>query len=295
MNAVFKVAVISLALPVVAAGQADSLTPAQQYSAILNEYRPASGGTRSAKTDLERKEAVERMGSFASKFVELAAKFPKDPVALSALRDAVQVVGSTDSAAQIAWETSTANFPSGCNDGSAAKTVELVLRDHVLSDQLEPVVDRMRYGYRMEYAECLSTILEKNPHRNIQGTSCLYLAQMLNDRLGALQLAEDRQELAECYDIVFGKGHLPGLRKLGEDKLAARVESLFERAAREYADVKIRAGTVGEAATKELYAIRNLTVGRVAPDIEGKDQDGKEFQLSDYRGKVVLLYFWSEF
>ncbi|NQU49722.1 MAG: redoxin domain-containing protein [Planctomycetes bacterium] len=30
-------------------------------------------------------------------------------------------------------------------------------------------------------------------------------------------------------------------------------------------------------------------------DIEGKDQDGIPFKLSDYRGKVVLLYFWLEF
>ena len=33
--------------------------------------------------------------------------------------------------------------------------------------------------------------------------------------------------------------------------------------------------------------------GRQAPDIEGEDQDGKRFKLSDYRGKVVLLDFWS--
>jgi hypothetical protein len=29
-----------------------------------------------------------------------------------------------------------------------------------------------------------------------------------------------------------------------------------------------------------------------APEIAGKDLDGKAFKLSDYRGKVVLLDFW---
>jgi cytochrome oxidase Cu insertion factor (SCO1/SenC/PrrC family) len=32
--------------------------------------------------------------------------------------------------------------------------------------------------------------------------------------------------------------------------------------------------------------------GNPAPEIEGKDVDGKPFKLSDYRGKVVLLDFW---
>ena len=41
--------------------------------------------------------------------------------------------------------------------------------------------------------------------------------------------------------------------------------------------------------------IRHLAVGKAAQEIEGVDQDGQQFKLSDYRGKVVLLYFWSEF
>ena len=66
-------------------------------------------------------------------------------------------------------------------------------------------------------------------------------------------------------------------------------------AANEYADVKFRSGSVGETAKAGLYETRHLNVGRVAPDIEGRDQNGKQFKLSDYRGKVVLLYFWSEY
>jgi hypothetical protein len=33
-------------------------------------------------------------------------------------------------------------------------------------------------------------------------------------------------------------------------------------------------------------------IGQVAPEIQGTDADGKEFKLSDYRGKVVVLDFW---
>ena len=35
-------------------------------------------------------------------------------------------------------------------------------------------------------------------------------------------------------------------------------------------------------------------VGDTAPDIAGTDVDGKEFKLSQYRGKVVMLDFWGD-
>jgi len=34
-----------------------------------------------------------------------------------------------------------------------------------------------------------------------------------------------------------------------------------------------------------------IAIGTEAPEIVGKDVDGDEFKLSDYRGKVVLLDF----
>jgi len=35
-----------------------------------------------------------------------------------------------------------------------------------------------------------------------------------------------------------------------------------------------------------------FNVGNRAPEISGKDADGKTFKLSEYRGKVVVLDFW---
>jgi len=82
---------------------------------------------------------------------------------------------------------------------------------------------------------------------------------------------------------------------LGQDraKAVAEVEALLEQAAAKHGDVKLPfGGTVGDNARTELFAMRHLAVGKVAADIEGPDQDGVRFKLSDYRGKVVLLYFW---
>lgn len=35
-----------------------------------------------------------------------------------------------------------------------------------------------------------------------------------------------------------------------------------------------------------------LKIGDKAPDFKGKNQDGKEISLSDYRGKKLILYFY---
>ena len=49
-----------------------------------------------------------------------------------------------------------------------------------------------------------------------------------------------------------------------------------------------------ENAKKELFVVQNLSIGKTAPNIVGTDLDGVEFQLTDYRGKVVFLDFWGD-
>lgn len=40
-----------------------------------------------------------------------------------------------------------------------------------------------------------------------------------------------------------------------------------------------------------MFELNSLTPGKKAPNIRGTDADGKPFELSDYKGKVVLLTF----
>jgi hypothetical protein len=49
-----------------------------------------------------------------------------------------------------------------------------------------------------------------------------------------------------------------------------------------------------QTAKNELFEMQSLAIGKLAPEIEGEDLDGKKFKLSDYRGKVVVLDFWGD-
>jgi len=42
------------------------------------------------------------------------------------------------------------------------------------------------------------------------------------------------------------------------------------------------------------FGTGKLAVGRPAPEIVGKDLDGKPMKLSDFRGKIVMLDFWGD-
>ena len=46
--------------------------------------------------------------------------------------------------------------------------------------------------------------------------------------------------------------------------------------------------------TRQQFLVGNLTPGKVAPEIVGKDLDGVEFELADYRGNIVVLFFTGE-
>ena len=49
-----------------------------------------------------------------------------------------------------------------------------------------------------------------------------------------------------------------------------------------------------ETVARAQFMVSALTVGKRAPEIVGKDLDGADLRLSDYRGKVVVLTFSAE-
>jgi hypothetical protein len=263
----------------------DKPTPAEQYAALKKEY-DKTPDTGVPSNDEERLKFVGRAYkhhyAVAQKFLELAEKHPDDPIALDALMQAVWQVNTT-------WPVELVG-----EDTARARAFELIQRDHLGSDKLGPLCQRVSWGFSKEYETFLRAVLAKNPHKNVQATACLSLGRFLNNRLQRLDLCKEQPELAKEFAGLYGKEYFAELLRQDRDKTLKEMEAVFEQAAQKYGDMKLPDGDmVAERAKAELFAIRNLSVGNEAPDIEGEDEDGKRFKLSDYRGKVVLLDFWS--
>ena len=145
--------------------------------------------------------------------------------------------------------------------------VAVIAEKHVQSPELEQVIPFLSQSSSPVAQRVLRRAIKENPERKVQGQACLALAQAL----------KQRSEKAKGDEAT---------------KLSKEAEEYYELAIKNYGDVATRRGTIGETAKGELNELRHLGIGKVAPEIEGEDLDGKKFKLSDYRGKVVMLDFW---
>jgi hypothetical protein len=145
------------------------------------------------------------------------------------------------------------------------KAVDLLLKDHIKSKDLGLVCQSLEYSFTGNGEKLLREVSEKSPHKDVRGQACFSLARLLKNK------SEQNPT---------------------DEKTAKEAENLFELVTEKHKDAKHRRGTLGKAAESELFEIRHLGIGKVAPEIEGEDIDGKKFKLSDYTGKVVVLDFW---
>jgi hypothetical protein len=346
-------------------------TPAAQYDALLDQYdkamaafRDVVGKAKSPDEMLKLYKDKNPNSTFAPKFLALAEKYPKDPIALDAL---VWVI--TDEVGFLA------------KNDVQGRAVELVVRHHIRSDKLGALCKSLQSGFDLRHDTLLRAILAKNPHQAVQIEASLALAATLVSRGAIVERIKDSPEMTEQMEQFLGKEQTRKLKKLDpahletqteeafqqltdkylaqvsldqlrnlcqslgsmatrgcdaflrnllekdkrrdvrglacltlaqvlkrraddlpaakenqQEKIRAASEKLFERADRDFADVKLGINeTVGAKAKSELYEMRHLAIGKQAPEIVGEDQDDKKFKLSDYRGKVVLLDFWNQF
>ncbi len=121
----------------------------------------------------------------------------------------------------------------------------------------------------------------------------------------ALAVNQDPRSLAILEKIQAGHpdkkiqgvaalGAAMQLKTIGDDpELMKKRLTYLRKAIIQSSDVEINGTTVAKIAEDELYIIRYLTKGRVAPDLAGVDSANRPLSLSDNKGKVIILLFWS--
>lgn len=84
------------------------------------------------------------------------------------------------------------------------------------------------------------------------------------------------------------------LKTLGDDgEVMSRRLTYLRKAIIQSYDVDLDGATVAKLAEDELYIIRYLTKGRVAPDLVGVDCANRPLSLAANQGKVIVLLFWN--
>jgi hypothetical protein len=260
-------------------------TPGEQYKALVKEYEGEqeafSKAYQEARTDADKQKVYEekypKNEKYTPRFLELARKHPKGDVGFDSLLWVIRH-----------------NFgsPKG-KQGPLTEALALVREHHLKSERLTKLLPLLAFAEAKAGEALLRKALKKNPHREVKGLACLTLARLLHRRSQTVLRLKERPEMRKALAKRLGNKQLRNLLAADPDDLAWESEYQLERVAARFADVKYRRhSTLGKVARSELFEIRNLVIGKTAPEIEGEDQDGKRFKLSDYRGKVVVLDFW---
>jgi thiol-disulfide isomerase/thioredoxin len=143
------------------------------------------------------------------------------------------------------------------------RALDLIEKHHLNSPKLKDAVVSLATADSERANKLAETIAEQAGSREVRGFATLFVG----------------------YGIYYRTGGV-------KEKELAQIELWMERVQKDYADVKFENRTLGEMAEAQMYELRNLIPGRVAPEIEGVGIHGMKLKLSDYRGKVVVLVFW---
>ena len=227
---------------------------ARQYKLLIDEF----------EEDGEAREV-------AGQFIALAEQYPNSPVAVDSL----------------AWVID--NVSRGMDLGRATT---LLATSHLQSKRLESVCRQLPSRPSLQSEKLLRELREKNPHKDVRAQASFHLAVYLKRQLVLIEAFRKEKANRQQFEQFYGKDFTEHLDRLDMSESLKDIETIYEDVSWKFSNIRLGDSTMGRTARRELYAIRNLSPGRTAPEITGQDVDGNRFKLSDYRGKVVLLDFW---
>jgi hypothetical protein len=236
------------------AGRAQDAAVKKQYEILLKEYEE-EGGAR----------------TFAKRFLALAEEDPRDSVSADALLWVVKKVrGKADT----------------------DRALHLLAKHHVTSQTIGEGTKTIARSRSTKAEPLLRAVLAKNPNKQAQALACFYLAALLESEANIVEQLKSEPELTPRVLQYFGEEYGEHLSSLKPVEVTKRREQVYAQMLKSFAKAEVAGEVLGKVATRALFGIRNLSVGKSAPEITGQDIHGKPMKLSGFRGKVVMLSFW---
>lgn len=157
----------------------------------------------------------------------------------------------------------------GSNKEIMKEAVDLIVKDHSKNPKMASVLGFISTS--PDGAAILEKIATKTEDRNIAGLAWYAITENLQQQTGEVGIKQ-------------------------AEELNKRTEMIYEKLAKDYADVPMAngRGTIGSTIKAALFELQNLSIGKVAPEVLCLNIDGdKDDKLSNYKGKVVVLDIWA--
>ena len=251
-------------------------SPKELYDSLVKDARKAESEFMMEVRSAPREEQMALYMSggpkneFAVKFLELADEHPDSDFHFNAILFAA-TKGDADVSTQ-AFDLLVENYR---DDKQIVKLLETFETSVNLPAQ--------------HHETFLRNLMEKSSNDSIKGAATYTLVKFFQGLASSKDMAGDPTMAKSIPQETIDYW----MKDRGED-FDAELEKMLSDVSENYADVEFGRGKLGELAESELFVFKYLSVGKVAPDIEGVDLDGEAFKLSEYRGKVVMLDFWGD-
>jgi hypothetical protein len=305
-------------------------TAKEQYDALVKDFnakqREVSEEFRTVKEEDRAKLLQKYRGlgkDYAAKFYKLAEDNAKDPVAADAIFWIAQYGSGSDVHAKavekvnlLVGDLPIKDLTAKLNQLPASKAVFDAVLKRAEKDEKDPATSDLlawaatRGSFFPAGQKAIDILVEKYPdHASIESI-CMVLGEGSSpkaaDILKHILEKNTKPKVQAAAAVGLGRVLAAKTDSLGDnlaesDKVAAEAEKYLSQAITLYGNFNAALTTDEERKAneklvkgieREIKTLRILRVGKVVPEIAGGDLDGKEFKLSDYRGKVVLLDFW---
>ncbi len=156
--------------------------------------------------------------------------------------------------------------------GCLAQACESLAQHHLQSRHFTAAIERLGGHTDAACCDLIAKALADSPHAEIRAHAALASA------------------MSKLQWLALEGGPDLAVTKAARDT----VESLAARLAKEFANIPLGQGKGSDYAPQLTAQLTALPVGLPAKEITGVDPAGKEFKLSDYKGRVVMLDFFAD-